>query len=788
MHAGRYQEAEQLLRKQPDTDAVAVRLLQDLADRQGKSAEAEGHARRLMQLYEMGRLQTSEAVGQAAYGAWYLDQWHEANNLFIEASKIGPASPSMFVDWGNLYLEKYSADEAESIFTDAIQAAGSQSGRINADAYAGLARALRDQSKPGSTEALNKALELDPENLSALTFQASLAIEAEDWKEAIEWIDKVLRINKQYLPMVELKCALYYFRDDAERFRKTQQEVLQINPHDADLFEKLGEMAVASRRLEEALEFYGESIKRNPRQWSALASLGINLLRLGQEAEGKRVLEKAYENDPFNIWTVNTLRLVDSFDRFKRSETAHFSIKLEEKEADALRPYVEELLERSLTTLERKYGHDVVGKYQFEMYPDHEDFAVRTLGLPGLGALGATFGKVVAMDSPSARRKDKFHWGSTLWHEVAHVVVLSLSNSKVPRWFTEGLSMMEERQALEGWGEYMTPAFVEAYRAGELLPLTELNSGFTRPKSPLQMENSYYLAGWICEFLAERYGLEKIRALLVSFGQGKNTETAFKEILGASIEEVDQQFRQEMDRVLKPLLPRLDPTLLATLRLGEQDAQSVESLVELAQKNPENYYLNLQAAQKLQTSGRSEEAIPFLEKALQLFPAYAGKGSPHEYLSTIYLERKEKEKALQILRSWWKAAPRFPENAITMANLLLDENQAAADTGDGSAAPRRIQEAIKYLEESMYVDPLVPQAHQMLGDLYLIAGQPPKAAVEFQVLLNLEPTNAAYVHYKLGQAFYEDGKKEEARRQVLLALEIAPDYDLAQKLLLKIVQ
>ena len=65
------------------------------------------------------------------------------------------------------------------------------------------------------------------------------------------------------------------------------------------------------------------------------------------------------------------------------------------------------------------------GPVQVEVYPDHEDFAVRTLGMPGLGALGVTFGNVVAMDSPSGRKPGDFHWASTLRHEMSHVFVLA---------------------------------------------------------------------------------------------------------------------------------------------------------------------------------------------------------------------------------------------------------------------------------------------------------------------------------------------------------------------------
>lgn len=771
MLAGRYEEAEALLEQAPDTDPEALRLRVDLAKRKGNSAAVEGYARRLLQLYEMGRLATAAAIGQAAYAAWQLDRWKDANDLYLEAAKLGPLPVTVLVDWGNLYLEKYNAAEAESIFREAFNSPASTTGLDGA--HAGLARALRAQSKEGSDQAAQKALELNPQNLEAFTFYASLALEEEDWKEAQSWIDKGLQLNRKYLPLLELRCALHYFREETERFQKTQQQVLEINPHNGALFEKLGEAAVGKRRLEEAVKFYRESIRRNSRQWSALAALGVNLLRLGEEEEGKRILEEAYANDPFNIWTVNTLRLLDSFDRFVKLESTHFSIRLHEKEAEALRPYVQELAERCLATLEQKYNHKVSGKYVLELYPDHEDFAVRTLGLPGLGALGATFGRIVAMDSPSARPSGKFHWGSTLWHEVAHVVTLSFSRSRAPRWLSEGISMMEERQATEGWGEYLTPEFVEAYRKSQLLPLAELNSGFVRPKSPLQLELSYFQAGWICEFLVSRFGFEKIPAMLAVFAQGKTTETAFKEILGQSLEEVDRQFKEELDRVLKPLVPRLDTSVLTALSQNIQE-QELEDLLQLLSRHPESYFLNLRAGKELHTAGKNEEAIRYLLRALQLFPTFAGRGSPYDLLAKIYLERGEADKAIEILRQWWKIAPRLADNGVKLASLLAEKSE--------------LEEAAKYLEEVMYVNPLDAAAHQKLGELYLKLGAGQKAVLEFAVLLNLKPHDLAAAHYGLAQALFQSGQAQAARRQVLLSLEIAPGYEEAQKLLLKLVQ
>ena len=781
MHSGRYEEAKKRLTSAPETDPYAIRLSLELSQREGRTREATAHARRLLQFYELGQLRSSDGIGHAAYAAGWLDLWKEANELFIEAAAFNPVSVSLFVDWGNLYLERYNPTEAESIFQDGLKASPGNPGmsRWGFDhAYLGLARALDDQFKPGSRKALKKALELNPHNLDALAFGAFLAIEKEDWEEALSWIEKGLRINKNHLPLLELKTTFHYFRKERQDYRKTREHVLKINPDNADLFETLGRMSVGKRRLEEAVEFYRESVQRNPRQWSALSSLGINLLRLGKEEEGKQALEQAYANDPFNIWTVNTLRLLDSFDRFLRFETPHFSVKLHQKEAEALQPYVEELLERSLRKLEQKYGHDVIGKYLFEMYPDHEDFAVRTLGLPGLGALGATFGRVVAMDSPSARPKGQFHWGSTLWHEVAHLLSSSLSNQKVPRWLSEGISMMEERQAGEGWGDHIGLSFINAYKQDQLLSLADLNSGFERPQSPQQLEISYYQAGWICEFLAFRYGLDKIRHLLVAFGQEKTTEDVFQEVFGFSVQEVDRQFREEMSRTLKALLPRLETLSPISTRPVESEGKEPEKEWEVLkrqlQKNPENYFLNLRMGKTLKTAGLNQEAIPYLEKAQHLFPHATGKGSPYHLLAEIYEETGDIDKTIRALRRWWKATPRFAENALKLAGLLFDRNQ--------------FQEASRYLEEAMYVDPLAPDYHELLGDLYLRSDRPHKAVREFRVLLSLQPPDVAGARFRLAEALYASGDEEAARREVLMSLEIAPGYEEAQKLLLKLVR
>ena len=229
------------------------------------------------------------------------------------------------------------------------------------------------------------------------------------------------------------------------------------------------------------------------------------------------ILDRGFENDPFNVWTFNTLKLIDSYANFDESKTSSFSVRLHQKESKLLANYVPELLEEAFETLSKKYQFTPSKPIYFEMFPDHEDFAVRTMGVPGLGALGVCFGRGVVMDSPSARPKGSFNWGSTLWHEFAHVVTLQATDHRVPRWFTEGISVMEEHHAKPGWGDDLNLEIVRAIQDKKLLPIAELNRGFLRPQSPGQLQLSYFQAGQACDFIEKEFGFNAILKMLELF-------------------------------------------------------------------------------------------------------------------------------------------------------------------------------------------------------------------------------------------------------------------------------
>ncbi len=301
---------------------------------------------------------------------------------------------------------------------------------------------------------------------------------------------------------------------------------------------------VLNYRYEDAVDYYRKAIALDPQLWSARSQLGINLMRLGQEDEPRKQLEMCYQNGYRNEETVNSLRLLDSYKNFVSFRDQNTIIKLHRNEAELLRPYVEDLLKRAMATYDKKYKMTLPGPVQVEVYPDHEDFAVRTMGMPGLGALGVTFGEVVAMDSPSARKPGDFNWASTLWHEMSHVYILTATNHRVPRWFTEGLAVHEETQASPEWGDPITPDVVVALHDKKLLPVTDLDRGFVRPEYPSQVIVSYYQAGRICDYIQDRWGADELLEMVHSFAAKQTTAATIQQDLKMTPEEFDKEFQE----------------------------------------------------------------------------------------------------------------------------------------------------------------------------------------------------------------------------------------------------
>ena len=129
---------------------------------------------------------------------------------------------------------------------------------------------------------------------------------------------------------------------------------------------------------------------------------------------------------------------------------------------------------------------------------------------------------------------------------TAFTDTLGSTDHRVPRWLSEGLSVWEEHHARTGWGASMSPAFLDAYRQGKLVPVSRMNDGFTRPTYPEQVGHSYYQASLVCDLIVKQWGEQALVALLAEHRAGRTTDEAFLKVTGLSMAAFDKRFDEYM--------------------------------------------------------------------------------------------------------------------------------------------------------------------------------------------------------------------------------------------------
>jgi cellulose synthase operon protein C len=705
----------------------------------GKRNEAEALYNKIIDNYLNGVSRSTNDLVWISGALAETEHFHDANDIMKLATQSNPRNAEAFAAWADLLSGKADDKEVIASYQDALKIDPNMP-----EALVGLARAYSNSEPEKAAAVLEKAMATNPSFVEGNLFVAEQSIDAEQYDKAQEAVGKALAVNPKSSEALSLLASVAFFKNNTDDFNKYVRQVLELNPYYSGLYDILAENSVSLRLYKEAVEFARKALQMNPKDWNALSILGVNLMRIGAEDEGKAALEKAYEGDRFNVGTVNTLRLLDSFEHFVRFDTPHFKVKLHEKEVAVMRPYVAELLEKAYETLSEKYGFKPEGPIHFEMFPDHGDFEVRTVGLPGIGGiLGVCFGKLFAMDSPSAQKPDLFNWGSTLWHEFAHVITLQITDHKIPRWFSEGLSVYEERKGFPGWGDDLKLDYLDAIKSKKLLPVAELNNGFIRPKYPNQVLVSYYQASLICDFIDQKYGFPAIKKMLLLYKQGKSTADVFKEGVGVSTDEFDRAFFEWVDARVKNI--------------------EMKPFMQLVSNG-----------QEALAKGDTDKAIEVLTQSIDMYPEYTDEHNAYEPLADAYLKKGNKKAAIDTLKKFMTYSETGYKASLKLSELLLE-------AGDPAGARHA-------LEGAMFIRPLDMEGHQKFGELLLSQKQYAPAVREFESLLALNTPDKAGAYYKLAEANFGQGNREAARTNIRKALEIAPSYEPAQELLLKIVR
>jgi cellulose synthase operon protein C len=691
-----------------------------------------------------------------------LKDYDGANEAFRAAEKARPKDANVKVRWGILMLEAPNGNPqtAADLFNEALEL-----DKNNARALLGLAEVAEDSYEGKAVEYAEKALAADPKLYEAHELMARIALEDNNEPKAVEEAKKAVAISGEALDAMAILATVDWLDDkpapvppgSIEARSEWIDKILKVNPHYGEAYALAGHFFDINRRYVADIAYYRKALELNPDLQSARSQLGINLMRLGENDEAYKLLMQAWDANWHDLPTANTLKLMDSYKNFVTVKTpsGRGVLKLPKKEEALVKPYLEAELDKIIETYDKKYNYKYPGTVHVEVYPDHEDFAVRTVGMPGLGALGVTFDNpvvlegrgIVAMDSPSAsdpqRKPGSFHWATTLWHEMSHVYVLSMTQDRVPRWFTEGLAVYEETATNKDWGDRLDPPSIEAIKDHKLLPVADLDRGYIHPSYPDQVIVSYFQGGRVITYIVEKWGYGTVLNMIHDYADRMSTPEVIEKELKMKPEDFDKQF-----------LPWLEAQTKTTVDGFENWTKRVRELNENA---------------------KNKDWPAVIKEGLEIRDIYSDfveAGSVYEALDRAYEATGEKAKGMEQLERYAEVGGRDPDTLDHLADLQ-------AEAGDKRGAART-------LERLNYVYVRDEHAHQKLGDLELELNNPTAAIREYQAVLAGKPVDPAGAHFQLAKALQAAKRPAEARDEVFSALELAPEYKPAQKLLLEL--
>ena len=181
---------------------------------------------------------------------------------------------------------------------------------------------------PGAEKVIQQALALDPDVVAGHLIAAQLHLDKSDREAAKASVAKAKAINPAGLDALALSGAIAYIEDRHTDFQQEANAALKINPRFSDAYRVPADLAAANYRFDEAVVLSRKALELDPNDERDLAAFGVQLLRTGDEAEARTVLEKAFAIDKFDRTTLNLLTMLDSLDKFETITDGNLIVKL----------------------------------------------------------------------------------------------------------------------------------------------------------------------------------------------------------------------------------------------------------------------------------------------------------------------------------------------------------------------------------------------------------------------------------------------------------------------------
>lgn len=635
------------------------------------------------------------------------------------------------------------------------------------EAHYGLARAFLPSDRESANRHLERVFEHAPRHKEALLLKTEQAINFERYDEARTLLATVEEVNPRH-PLASAYRAVIaeLERNDPEAFAAARDRALSTWRDNPEIDHLIGRVLSRNYRHAEGAEAQQRALEMDPGYLPAKLQLALDYLRLGRVDEAWPLAEAVGEADQYNILAYNLGLLRKEIDSFASIRSEDFIIRMPPHEAEIYGERVLEILTEAKEALEARYGFAIEEPTLVEFYPNQQDFAIRSFGsLGGEGLLGVCFGSVVTMNSPGSLTAGKNNWEATLWHEYAHVVTLTATRNKMPRWLSEGISVYEELERDPAWGQRMTPRYREMILEEEALtPVGEMSGAFFNAATPEHLMFAYYQSMLVVRYLVDEFGFEALREVLKDLADGVLVNDALA-ARTAPLERLERDFLAYVIDLAETFGPGVD---WGKPDPAELDRRDIEAIARYLEERPASFHARSALTERLLSEQRWAEAAESAEALIALLPEHAGHGNGYAYKARAQREMGDLEGESETL----ERLAALSAEAFNAYTRLLEVDFEREDWAGVILNAQRIKA----------INPFLDRLHYCRGCAHEALGEREEAVASFEKTLLLGPGNPSEVHYRLAGLVRTDDE-ERAARHLVDALADSPRFLAAHALL-----
>ena len=707
----------------------------------------------------------SDTASRMTLGRYFLSRKADPRQVlelfYDKAKKDDKKSPEPYLASGRLALDKHDYQLAAQEFRQAVKL-----DEDRADAHFGLAQAIADSDAEAAAKAIEKTLQLNSRHVDALILLAERHIDSEQYEEALKAIAKVHNVNPHHADGWALKAVVAHLQSAPGLQAQHRARALKYYSTNPEVDHLIGRKLSRKYRFREGAAHQRSALAMQDGFLPAKLQLCQDLLRLGEEDEGWKLASEDNKEDGYSVVAHNLVSLHDEIQKFRTLKADGLWVRMDRREADIYGEDVLKLLGQAREQLAEKYQVKLREPVIVEIFPRQADFAIRTFGLPGgVGFLGVCFGQVITANSPASQTANPTNWESVLWHEYCHVVTLQKTSNRMPRWLSEGISVYEERQRDPTWGQTMSPAYREMVLGGELTPVGELSGAFLRPPTPNHLQFAYYQSSLVVEFLVEQHGFETLLRVLDDLNVGMPINESLTRYTG-SVEQFDKAFVAFAKARAESIAPKLD------FSQPDEPLANAQQVIAWNTSHPNNYWGLIALAHGLIRAEEWEEAKQTLQQLQKEFPNDRSSTSATRLIVQVERGLEDREAEVKALQTWCEISNDDLDSLLRLTQLLVEDKDWKS--------------ALPIVRKSLAVNPLRTDLQQQRAQVAEASSNNAEAIHALKSLFALEPIDPADVSYRLAVLLEKQGDHVSAKRRALQALEEAPRFLDAHRLLRQI--